>query len=579
LAVIAFGLLISHLRVSAALAQADNNAVYHIFVRSFADTPDDSAETGNGPPREIGDLKGIREQFDYLNDGNPDSDNDLEVGILWLMPIFPTRSYHGYDVTDYRAVNPEYGTIEDVKELVRAAHERGVRIILDLVLNHSSNEHPWFREAVEDPASPRRRFYHFAEFDQPAPPGPWHVATSSTGRKVRYLGLFSPSMPDLNLDEPQVRRELKDIAKFWLDLGIDGFRLDAAKHIYGDTFGELPEPAILRNNDWWRQFSDAVYRIRPGAVLVGEVLGDRETLRRHAYGNDALLDEPFLRAARSRMAFPTPDFVSAWRDFVSRCRDVNRLAHERPGSPPRDEPFQPFVFLASHDASLRLASHLEEMKRRGMQPSVDQAYRVGMYLLTSLGKYPVLYQGDELMQRGFKCNGNPPDGDPPGDGSGIFDETLREPFPWHKSGTVAPQTSWFPPRFDAPDDGVSLEEQAEPGGMLHLLRGLTNLRTRHPGYANGELGSILNDWSDWMVFEKVSRDDRYLVLINTTDSGRDYRFHAGWYPRFIGARLLFWSDGTRREWQDETAADKHIEAKVFVPPYGMVLLRQKPAVR
>jgi hypothetical protein len=181
------------------------------------------------------------------------------------------------------------------------------------------------------------------------------------------------------------------------------------------------------------------------------------------------------------------------------------------------------------------------------------------------------------MQRGFKWNGNPPNGDPPGDGSGVFDETLREPLPWHKSDNTTPQTSWFTSQFDTSNDGISLEEQNNPGKMLHLVRGLTNLRTKHPGYANGDLGFILTDSADWMVFEKVSDQDRYLVLINPTGNGSDYHFHQSWFPHYIGAQLVFWSDGQQKEWKDETSADKHIETKVFVPSYGMVLLRQKHA--
>jgi len=554
------------------LAQQDNHLVYQIFVRSFADTPSDTAPPLKG---EVGDLKGIRENLDYLNDGDPRTDHDLEVGILWLMPIFPSTSYHGYDVTNYQAVNPDYGTMQDLQDLVRAAHQRGVRVILDIPFNHTSSEHPWFKQAIEDPNSRFRKFYHFSDFNQPAPPGPWHIATSGSGKKIRYFGLFSPTMPDLNFAEPEVRKEVKAIATFWLDRGIDGFRLDAAKHIFGDTFGDIPEPDILRNNDWWREFSDAVYRINPNAVLVGEVLGSREILRRHSYGNDALLDESFMNAARSRIAFPSAGFVNAWNEFVKGCRDVNRLAHVGPGSMPRNEPFQPFIFLASHDASPRLASYLEEMKRHGMQPSIDEGYRVGMYVLNSMAKYVVLYNGDELMQRGFKWNGNPATGDPPGDGSGIFDETLREPFPWLKAGSKAPQTAWFQPRFDAPNDGVSVEEEEAAGTVLDLVRALTNLRTEHPAYANGELGSILTDSAEWMVFEKVSAQDRYLVLINTTGNGNDYQFHEGWFPRYVGAQLIFWSDGQKKQWKNETKANKQIERKVFVPPYGFVLLREK----
>ncbi len=139
------------------------------------------------------------------------------------------------------------------------------------------------------------------------------------------------------------------------------------------------------------------------------------------------------------------------------------------------------------------------------------------------------------------------------------------------------QTSWHAllPKFDLPNDGISVEEQAAPGQMLHLIRGLTNLRTRHPGYANGELGDILTDTTDFLVFEKVGGQERFLVLINPTNTGHDYAFHQGFFPRYLGAQLLFFSDGQRQEWKDESSANKHIEAKVFVPPYGMVLLKQQ----
>ena len=186
------------------------------------------------------------------------------------------------------------------------------------------------------------------------------------------------------------------------------------------------------------------------------------------------------------------------------------------------------------------------------------------------------------MQRGFKWNGNPPNAQPPGDGSGIYDETLREPFPWHRSGDDPSegdddmQTDWsdFLPQFDGPNDGVSVEEQGDAGRMLHLVRGLTNLRTDHPGYANGEIGDISTDSTNWLVFEKVSPEQRYLVLINPTADGKDYRFHQGWFPRYLNAQLIFWSDGEGKEWRNETDNHKHIEASVFVPPYGMVLIRQ-----
>jgi glycosidase len=496
---------VAHSRV---LAQpAKTNLVYHIFVRSFCD--------GDNDPKGIGDLAGIASKLDcYLNDGDPDTDEDLEVGILWLMPIFPADDYHGYNVQDYRNIAAEYGTLADFDDLIARAHQRGVRIILDIPLNHTSHNHAWFKAAVAGDTEMRKRYF-FEDSGLPLRSG-WHRIQ---GSNLQYFGLFDRSMPDLNFDEPAVKQEVKQIAKFWLDRGVDGFRLDAAKHVFGDTFGGLSEPQILKNNDWWLEFSNFCYSINPQAILVGEVLGDPEALRRHSYGLEGLLDEPFLHAARGQMAFPKPGFVSRVKAAIQAAREVNQLAPHVP-----DRPFELFPFTSSHDQNPRLASELEEFKRHGMPASVDEAYRLGMYMLLTMGDLPIIYYGQEVMQRGWKWNGN-------GDGSGIFDETLREPFPWFKSGAGPGQTRWFTPRFDGPNDGVSLEEQSGPDGVFSLVRGLSNLRTEHPALANGEFGEILTDTHDWMVFERFSDGDKYLVLINPTGSGKDYQFHAGWYPQ------------------------------------------------
>lgn len=547
---------------------AQNNLVYEIFVRSFAD--------GDHDARGIGDLKGVVSQLDgYLNDGDPKTDTDLEVGVLWLMPIFPSQSYHGYDVTDYRDINPDYGTMADFRGLIAAAHQRGVRVILDIPFNHTSERHPWFREAIDNPASARRRFY-LIEADTGPRRGGWHSIVSQSGERLRYLGLFSPTMPDLNFDNPDVRREVEAIAKFWLDLGVDGFRLDAAKHMYGESLDRLTEDDILRNNEWWREFSHAVYRTSPNAILAGEVLGDPETLRRHAWGLDGLLDEPFMNEARSELGRPGAGFAGRRQQFLEQARALNRMAHDA-SLPFADQPFESYAFLASHDRNPRLASDLEAMQRRGMPSSVDEGYRLALHLLLSMSGRPILYSGDEVMQRGWKWNGNSrTDADNPGDGSGFFDETLREPFPWFASGQGPGQTRWFQSRFDWPNDGVSREEQTVSGGMLDLVRGLTNLRTRHPSFANGDIGAILSDSPEWIVFERVRGSDRYLVLINRTSTGKDYRFHAAWFPQFRGADLLFWSDGHERTWKDATADGQRIGDSVFVPPAGLVVIRQRP---
>ena len=545
-------------------ARDENNLVYEIFVRSFADS------NGDG----IGDLNGITAKLDsYLNDGRPETDHDLEVGVLWLMPIFPSPSYHGYDVTDFRGINPQYGTIADLRRLLTETLRRGVRVILDLPVNHTSREHPWFTAAVNDPSSPQRAFYRITA-DGPLT-SRWHRAAGTTGT-VRYFGLFSPSMPDLMFDHAPVRNEMTAVAKFWLDKGVDGFRLDAAKHVYGDHFDDrLTEEEIRANNTWWQEFSRAVYAIRPDALLVGEVLGSGELVRRHAAGLDGLLDERFMHDVRDQLGAPAPRLVAAQQERLQTARAANRSAHD-PASPFSDRPFHLFPFLGSHDQSPRLASELEALARTNRGAGLDPSFRQGVYLLLGLASHPVWYAGDEVMQRGWKWRGNPPDHPTdPGDGSRVYDETLREPFPWYRSGAGPGQTTWFAPRFDGPDDGVSREEQDVPDGMLRLFRALTNLRTRHPVLANGDLGSVIADGAHWIGFERVAGGTRYLLLINRTATGHDYRFHDGWYPGYRRARLVFWSNGGARTWSAVMPEERSIEESVFVPPYGLVVLRAR----
>jgi hypothetical protein len=318
-----------------------------------------------------------------------------------------------------------------------------------------------------------------------------------------------------------------------------------------------------------------VYTVRPDAILVGEVLGNSETTRRHAWGLDGLLDERFMNDVRAQLAEPRAGLIASWQQFENAARTLNRAAHD-PASLVPDHPFHMFPFVGSHDRSPRLASELEDLARRGRSAGVDASSRVALYLLLGLASHPVWYAGDEVMQRGSKWRGNPPNHPTePGDGSRVYDETLREPFPWFRSGAGPGQTTWFAPRFDRGDDGVSREEQDGAGGMLHLFRGLTNLRTRHAALSHGGLGAVLADAADWIGFERVQGSTRYLLLINRTTTGHDYRFHDGWFPQYVGAQLVFWSDGAARTWADMTADGRRVDRSVFVPPYGLVVLRAR----
>lgn len=273
---------------------------YEIFVRSFYDSDGDG----------IGDFKGLTEKLDYLNDGNPDTDNDLGIGGIWLMPINTSPSYHGYDVSNYREVNPDYGTMEDFTNFINEAHKRGIKVIMDLVVNHTSNENPWFTQSAKDKSSKYRNWYVWAEDSNQSLGGtsaastgdPWHTVEGKDGH---YLGIFWGGMPDLNFDNQEVRDEMKDIGKFWLEKGLDGFRVDAAKHIYEDLLTDKSQETTDKNVAWWQEFRSGLVQSNPNTYLVSEVW-DKGAVTVASYLNKAFdssfnfsLAETIIQSAKS----------------------------------------------------------------------------------------------------------------------------------------------------------------------------------------------------------------------------------------------------------------------------------------
>ena len=211
--------------------------VYQIYPRSFCDS------NGDG----IGDLPGIISKLDELK--------ALGVGILWLSPVYASPNEdNGYDISDYRAVNPEYGTMDDMDRLIAEAKERGIRVIMDLVINHTSTAHPWF-QASRDPASPYRNYYYWREGTNGKLPNNWtgFFGGSCWAYDDRsgayYLHLFAPHQADLNYHEPKVLEEVKEILRFWLDRGIAGFRCDVINILWKDSLQSSPKKAVLTGSD------------------------------------------------------------------------------------------------------------------------------------------------------------------------------------------------------------------------------------------------------------------------------------------------------------------------------------------
>jgi alpha-amylase len=425
---------------------------YEIFVRSFADSGSDG----------IGDLKGLTQKLDELNDGAPAaSTNSLGIDFIWLMPIFPSPSYHGYDVTDYRAVNPDYGTLADFDALVAAAHQRKIRVVLDMVLNHSSAFHPWFTDSASGAAASRRDWYVWNTVDpgwveQDGTTHPWR-RWNPTGSY--YYAYFDASMPDLNLRNAAVEAELVDSMKFWLARGVDGFRLDAVRYfVENGAAGMMDQPETHAFIQRVRAALQAQY---PDTLLVDEAWASPEVIATYyGAGNEAQLafsfglNDGMVGTAQSGQAATLASIF----DRFAAALDGSDRGFEAP-------------FLSNHD---RAAG-------RGLGAlgwNTPQA-KVAAATLMAMPGTPFLYYGDEIGMRGQVTYGDP---------------GIRTPYRWTTSttgyhGFTGGALTWFESYTGAPPseaDGVELETQrADPASLYQQVRALIRLRHAQPPLALG----------------------------------------------------------------------------------------------
>ncbi len=438
---------------------------YEIFVRSFAD-----ASAGPLAGDGIGDLQGLIDHLDYLNDGNPQTTADLGVTALWLMPINPSPSYHGYDVTDYFAVNPQYGDVALMKRLVTEAHRRGIRVIVDFVPNHASSRHPLFLRAVAGgPGTPERRMFRFAP--QPEQPrNPWGYPNWHRTRDGFYYGFFGADMPDWNFRDPAVTEHHRRAAEFWLrEVGVDGFRLDAVRYLYenGDQQQDLPETKA-----WLRDFTAYCHSIKPDAFVVGECSASTtitaDYLNEHAL--DSLFEFDFARATLASVRYEL-GWVYA--------HQLDRIQHDYTA------PDDAATFLSNHDQN-RVASELGGDTR---------ALKFAAGLLLTAPGVPFLYYGEEIGMTGRK-----PDPD------------LRTPMQWTSApgagfSTAAP---WHAVNAGADIRNVATES-ADPTSLLASYRTLIRLREDSPALRHGApvAATVVAD----NVCVEARQTDRELVLV------------------------------------------------------------------
>jgi alpha-amylase len=411
---------------------------YEVFVRSFADSDADG----------IGDLRGLTQKLDYLNDGNPATTTDLGVTALWLMPVAESPSYHGYDVSDYTAIEKDYGTVDDFRALMAAAHSREIKVVVDLVLNHTSIDHPWFQDA-RTPGSKHDDWYVWstdtkAPFAGPGGNPVWHKV-----RDRRYYAYFWEGMPDLNLRNPAVTAALDDVSRFWLDdLGVDGFRLDAAPHLIedGDTLQNTPETFA-----WLAGFRARVHADRPDALVLGEDW------------DPTVMTSRYVRQGSLDMDFEF-DLANAIAGSI-RSRDAGSYRAAE-GQIRAGYPAGGFAtFLSNHDQNRILTQ---------LGGDVPAAKLAAALLFTSPG-VPFVYYGEEIGMTGSKP-----------------DERIRTPMRWDVTDTTAGFTTgnpWQPLGEDPAGTNVATES-ADPSSLLSTYRDLIRLRATHPGLAQGDWTAV-----------------------------------------------------------------------------------------
>jgi alpha-amylase len=426
---------------------------YEIFVRSFYDV------SGDG----VGDLDGVTAKLGYITE-------NLGADGIWLMPVMPSPSYHKYDVTDYEAIDPAYGSLADFDELVAEAHKRDVKILIDLVLNHTSKLHPWFTEAVkalsDGKESPYIGYYNFTTEN----PG---AGYSRITDKYYYECRFTPDMPDLNLDNADLRNEIENIARFWLGRGVDGFRLDAVTSYYTGNDGKNIEFLI-----WLNQ---AVKAIKPDAYLVGEAWTNSGTIAEYyKSGIDSFFNFPYSQQdgllAEAVNSQSGGRFTSSLAEWDTQIRSINVIAIDA-------------LFLSNHDQARSAGFLMRKPEKEKMAAS--------LYLLAPGN--PFIYYGEEI---GMTGSGNDPN--------------KRLPFLWSVTGKTG--IAYEPPGSTQVIEGLAGADQQikDKTSLLNFYKKILAIKGRHPEIARGTMSAIDAGNPGVALFATTWQDRTVYVIHNLT---------------------------------------------------------------
>lgn len=419
---------------------SDNYRTYYqIFVGSFSDGNNDG----------IGDLRGVINRMDYLNDGDILSGTDLGVQGIWLSPVFSSPSYHKYDVKDYYQIDWRFGTEEDLKELIALCKARNVQLILDLVINHTSSEHPWFLEfkkarAEGDTENP---YYDYYSGATEADKLPGVTYQKIAGCDYWYECNFSTVMPELNFDNPAVREEVVKIAKYYLDLGVSGFRFDAVKYVYfGDT---------ARSVDFWAWYMEQLQTIKPDIYCVGECWsGDTEVLEYYGAMNCfnftmAQAEGIIASAAKGQSLSTYTGYIASYQKKVLE-RNADGMV---------------MPFLSNHD-----------MDRIAGAFILENNQKMAANLCLLLPGSPMIYYGEEIGMRGSR-------------GGEMTDANRRLAMRWGDEDFIRdPEGSTYPAKNQI--QTTVADQLADENSLLRYYGDLIALRHQYPAIARGHYTAI-----------------------------------------------------------------------------------------
>lgn len=487
-----------------------DGVIYQIYPRSYYDT------TGDG----IGDIPGIIQKLDHIA--------DLGVDAIWLSPIYPSPDADfGYDVSDYCAIDPKFGSMADFERLLEEAHTRQLRVILDLVLNHTSEQHPWFRDARRGKDSKYRNYYIWAKPKAGGkPPNNWGSSfggrawTYDEASGEYYLHLFYKEQPDLNWRNPGVHDAMLDVFRFWCEKGVDGFRLDVFNLYYkhadlpDNPRRLIPRPPFGRRFDWQEHLYDYDQpELMPLLVEIREILD--------SYPQRYLVGETFPDNAEAAALYSAPGYLHAAFNFeFTHCpwsaRRFRRAIHRWESLLGAEQ--WPTYVLGNHDVS-RPAS------RFGREGD-DDRLKVAAALLLSLRGTPFIYYGDEIGMRDIPIRRREDVLDPVGRRFWpLFKgrDGCRSPMQWTATQNAGFSTAepWLPVHKNHVARNVA-SQRAEPASLLNFYRALLRLRREHGALRRGGLRLLAGMPRSVLAYRRETEEESLLILLNFSDRTQSF---------------------------------------------------------